>query len=146
MATLKLLLNKTTPRFIGPPNRVQILLGLGHSDALIQHAIQKQKCGNPHVGRAMNKYPTIFESRHHPAERLKILVSGRSEIHRNMYIRHTEAGHDGPLVCQCIVRGRKRKIDYRLKTGLANCLKLISCGLARSAKPFTYGVEIVNLR
>ena len=143
--TPKLILDKVTPHLIWLPNRSQISLCLNTRNVLMQDSVKKHECRNTLVGGTMNQHSPAFESVHHPAKRLEILCGGRFEIHRDMNIRHAKAGNNAPLMRKRVVRCRKREIDDRLKTGLADQPKLTFGRLTSGAESLTDRAEAINL-
>ncbi|MDR3401864.1 MAG: hypothetical protein P4L99_05125 [Chthoniobacter sp.] len=120
---------------------MQIALGFGASHALTNHAVEKDERGDAHVRGAMDEHGPVSESFHHPAEGLEIARRRSFEIHRDMDVRHSEAGHDTPLVCEGVGRGWQGEIDDRLKARLANHLKLRLGWLPRRAEPVVHSTE-----
>ena len=93
----------------------------------------------------MNKNWPLGKSIHHAAKGVKILLSGRFEIHRDMYISHAEGSYNTAFICQSVVRRRQREIDHRLKSGLVDSVKLFLGWLPGGAPLHAERLKISNL-
>ena len=101
---------------------------------LMQHPVKEHERRNALIGSAMDKHAPTVESIHDSAKRAEILGSRSFEIHRNMQVRHAEAGDDTPLVSKSVIGCREREVDDRLKTRLANRPKLMLVRLANGSQ------------
>src|SRR5689334_22587325 len=93
----------------------------------------------------MNKYPSAIERRHRPAKSPEVSFSRSLEIHRDVDVRHPKTGHDAAFVRQRVIGSRKREIDHRLETRLANLTKLLLGGLAGRSQALVNRAKVVNL-
>src|SRR5262249_22009728 len=108
ISTLQLASDKTTPHFVGLPNRVQVTLGLGRGNTLMQHSVKKYERRNTLVRGTMNKDAPTGQSIHHPTKGSKILRRGSVEVHGDMHIRHTQACDQAPFVSESVIGCRQR--------------------------------------
>ena len=144
MAVLfELALDELFPDLIGLPNSIKITFCVSLFQILAKDTIEKNKGRNALVGGAVNQDPLAFQSVHGATKQVEIMSLRRLEIHGEMQVGHAQSSDEGAFIGQCIVRGRKRQIDYGLITGCPNRCKLGGRWLARRANLVIDAAELI---
>ena len=141
----KLLSNEFVPYVIRLPNRVQVALSFRGRDVFEQHAIQKDKSRDAHVGGAMYEDGAVIEGIHDSTESAEILRGRCLEIYRDVNVRHPEVSNNAAFVCEGIVGSREGEVNDGFETSFTELTKLFLAGLAGSGEFVAKRAEVVDV-
>lgn len=144
-ASGQLVLDELGPDFVGLPDGVEVALGFGGRNAFEEHTVKEHKCGDAHVGGAVNEDGAVIECLNDSIESAKVLRCWRLEIHGNVNVRHAETGNEAAFVRECVIRGWEGEIDDGFEARFPNLAKLFFCRLAGSGEFVSQRPEVVDV-